>query len=88
MEMKYMMATKAMHQMGDISRDVPSLALIYDETEHNFIGEWVTGIGFINVRFLKETTRELTPEEKIFYNNKVVRTAGIDSRIVIEEEKW
>jgi hypothetical protein len=28
-----------------------------------YIGMWVTGFGFFDVRFPKETTRELTKEE-------------------------
>ncbi len=60
---RYMVATKAIHELGDISDNSPKLCSIHGEDEKNFIGEWVTGFGFLNVKFPKETTRELTPEE-------------------------
>lgn len=64
---KYLMATKAYHQLGDISRDKPSLCRIISEDENNYIGSWVEGFGFINVKFPKETTRELTNKERKYY---------------------
>jgi hypothetical protein len=72
-----MMATHAFHQFaGDISRDRHALAVITDENEHDYIGQWVEGVGYINVRFPKGTTRELTPEEIERFNGRVV-TEGI-----------
>ena len=65
---RYMMATKAIHQLGDISRDEPNLCVVYDEDEENYIGNWVTGLGFIDVKFHKSTTRELTEAEHEKYN--------------------
>lgn len=64
---RYMMATQALHTLGDISRDEPGLAIIYGETETDFIGEWATGFGFVNVHFPKESTRPLTEEERQHY---------------------
>lgn len=61
---RFMMATKAEHKLGDISRGAPDLCVIQGETENAYIGNWVTGFGFIDVRFPKETTRPLTDEEK------------------------
>lgn len=61
---RYMMATKAIHKLGDISREEPDLCVIHSENEENFIGNWVTGFGFVEVKFPKSTTRELTDEEK------------------------
>lgn len=81
----YMMATNAIHKLGDISRDVPSLAIIYGEEGDDLIGEWVTGIGYVNVRFPKATTRELTAEERAEYNGKLIDTAGAVRPIVISE---
>lgn len=69
----YMMATKAYHYMGDISREEPDLCYIYKETEDYYVGNWITGYGFINVLLPKETTRELTPEEIENYNNTYVQ---------------
>jgi len=60
----YMMATKASHQMGDISSDDPDLAQIFRQDKENYIGNWVFGFGFINVKFPKATTRPLTESEK------------------------
>jgi hypothetical protein len=60
---KFMMATKAIHKLGDISNDTPDICHIHDEDENNYIGNWIYGFGFIDVKFPKETTRELTAEE-------------------------
>lgn len=67
---KYMMATTAIHKIGDISRDEPHLCYIREEDEVNYIGEWVEGFGFVNVKFPKSTTRELTDEEYQEFNGK------------------
>lgn len=64
----YMMATQAIHKLGDISSDEPDLCVIHSEDEENYVGNWVTGFGFINVKFPKNTTRELTEEEKEKYH--------------------
>jgi methyl coenzyme M reductase gamma subunit len=61
---KYMMATKAIHKLGDISRDEPDLCFIHREDGENYIGNWVTGFGFVEVKFPKETTRDLTEAEE------------------------
>jgi hypothetical protein len=68
----YLIGTKAYHQLGDISRDVEDLLLAVGETEKFWVGMWVTGFGFFNVLFPKETTRQLTAEEVQIYNNKYV----------------
>jgi len=70
---KYMMATKAIHIMGDISRDEEDLCVITEEDEENYIGNWVFGFGFIHVKFPKATTRELTQEEIDEYNKGYVQ---------------
>lgn len=70
---KYMMATKAIHKLGDISSDEPDLCLIHSEDNENWIGNWVTGFGFINVKFPKISTRELTCEEIEKYNKQYVQ---------------
>lgn len=61
---KYMMATTAIHMLGDISSDEPDLCIVHEEDDENYYGNWVSGIGFINVRFPKITTKELTEEDK------------------------
>lgn len=69
---RYMMATTAMHKLGDISRDEPDLAWITDEDGDDWIGAWVAGYGYIHVRFPKATTRGLTAEERAHYDGKVL----------------
>ena len=70
---KYMMATKAIHMLGDISRDEEDLCLIHGKDPENYIGSWVTGFGFIDVKFPKKTTRELTQDEIEKYNSMSVQ---------------
>jgi len=72
-----MMATKADHEFaGDISRDEPDLCCVGAETDHFYIGNWVEGLGFVDVVFPKETTRELTDAEKEHYNGKHIGIPG------------
>jgi len=73
---KYMMATKATHKLGDISRDEPDLCYIYRETDTDYIGTWVTGYGFFDVKFPKETTRGLIQEEIEKYNKTSVQISN------------
>jgi hypothetical protein len=75
---RYMMATTAIHKLGDISRDEPDLCSIYDEDDTTFIGMWVTGFGFFDVRFPKETTRELTPDERDRFKRQHIALNGMD----------
>lgn len=67
---KYMMATTAIAKIGDISRDEPDICRIDREEGDDYIGAWVTGFGFFDVRFPKATTRELTDAEFEHYNGK------------------
>ncbi len=73
---KYMMATKAMHKLGDISSEHEDLCIIERETDTHYIGRWVTGFGFIEVEFPKETTRELTAEEVEKYNKQYIQLSN------------
>lgn len=66
----HMMATKAHHQLGDLSRDEPELCSISNETPDYWVGSWVEGYGFFNVLFPKETTRDLTKEEFELWNGR------------------
>ena len=76
MQPKYMMATTAIHQLGDISSDTPDICIIHKEDEDNYIGNWVFGLGFINVKFPKASTRDLTEEEKVKFNGQKVAMYG------------
>ena len=56
---------KAIHSLGDISRDVYDVELIevYDEDGYNWIGMFAEGYGLIHVKFAKSDCREATEEE-------------------------
>lgn len=64
-----MMATKAIHKLGNVSSDVPDLCVIHSEDVDNYIGNWVSGFG--DVKFPKNTTRELTSEEVEKYHGNL-----------------
>lgn len=68
-ESKYLMGTKAYHLLGEISRDEYDIFSATGETDKYWVGMWVTGFGFFNVLFPKETSRELTPQEIKKYND-------------------
>lgn len=63
MKSKYMIGTIAIAKLGDISRKEGSLCQIHGEEGDDYIGNWITGFGFFDVKFPKSTTRELTEEE-------------------------
>ena len=67
---RYMMATKALHQLGDISRDEEDICRIAREDGQDYVGAWVTGFGFFDVKFPKEPTRDLTEAEVEHYDGK------------------
>lgn len=56
---RYLMGTKAYHQLGDISSDEYDLFSANGETEKYWVGMWTTGFGFLNILFPKETSREV-----------------------------
>lgn len=62
-ESKYIIATKAEHQLGDISRMEGDLALVSQKNDKEYCGNWVEGMGFFNVRFPIETSRIVSEEE-------------------------
>jgi hypothetical protein len=72
-EPRYLMGTKAFHQLGDISREEYDLFSAIGETEKYWVGAWLTGMGFFNVLFPKETSRDLTSEEIEKYNKTYVK---------------
>jgi hypothetical protein len=75
----YLMATKAYHLMGDISRSKPEPCSIYAEDEELYYGMWVLGMGFIGVQFPKDTTRPPTPEEKAHWEKMKIGMFGSES---------
>ncbi len=70
---KYLMGTKAYHQLGDISRGQYDLFSVTGETDNYWVGMWATGFGFSRVIFPKETSRDLTKEEIEKYNETYVQ---------------
>ena len=61
----YMMATKASHYLGDVSRKVPTLCIVHSVVDGKyFIGSWDGITAYSNIKFPVRTTRELTEEEK------------------------
>lgn len=60
---RYMMATTATHDLGNVSRKDHTPCLVYGEEGDFFVGRWVSSFGFTDVKFPKSTTRELTKEE-------------------------
>jgi hypothetical protein len=73
---RYMIGTTALHKLGDISRPDGDLCLIHARAGQDYIGNWVTGFGFVEVRFPVETTRRLTPTEKSQWNGKRIGING------------
>lgn len=47
----------------DISRDEEDYFIAWEDGGENHVGNWVTGFGFINVRFPKATSRPVTDDE-------------------------
>jgi hypothetical protein len=70
---KYMIGTEAYHLLGDISSDKEDLFYTSMEAADYWIGQWVTGFGFINVLFPKKTSRELTDEEIKYWNSRYIQ---------------
>jgi len=69
----YYIATKAYHQLGDISRKGGELMWSENETHDFYVGIWITGMGFTNVLFPKKKTRRLTKEEIEKYSKSYVQ---------------
>jgi hypothetical protein len=70
---QYFMGTTAYHQLGDISREKEDLFHASSETDDYYIGSWITGFGFFNVCFPKETSRLLTREEQEEYGKQYIQ---------------
>lgn len=59
-----MFGTKANHMLGDISRDNGDFIVVRKTVGSNYIGEWLTGYGFIDVQFPVDSCRNITDEER------------------------
>jgi hypothetical protein len=71
-----MMATTAVHCIGDVSRKEPSICCIIEEDAENYYGAFVIGYGLIDVKFPKVTTRELTREEQKRWDGACISVNG------------
>lgn len=81
----YLMATKAIHFVADISRDKPNLCHVFSEDDGNYYGQWVAGYGFAHVRFPKATTRPLTEDEVTHHAALVLDAPWGQSQIPAEQ---
>lgn len=59
-EANIMWGTVAHHQLGEISRPDGDFFHVTDEKDEHYVGQWLTGYGFINVRFPKDGVREIS----------------------------
>ena len=93
---RYMMATKACHLLGDISRDVEDVCIVDYEDDEYYYGEWLRKfVCMVHVQFPKSSTRDLTGKEltkhkKIidgFFINKRRREIQSESKAVKLKEK-
>ena len=70
---RILMGTEAHHLLGDLSRDEPDYFYVDYEAIADYRGHWLTGLGFINVRFPKATSRPMTDDEaQWLYDHPVV----------------
>lgn len=59
-----MWGTTAIHKLGDISRKRPDYCVVgLNPVGGYYIGNWITGFGFIEVKFPVETTKPLSRKE-------------------------
>jgi hypothetical protein len=72
MSARVLMGTEAQHHLGDISRDKPDYFYADQEDNENYYGAWVTGLGFVNVRFPKATSRPMTDSEAQWFAAQTV----------------
>jgi uncharacterized cupin superfamily protein len=75
MTSKLVTATKALHKIGDISSEEPDLAQVNKREGNFYVGSWVCGVGFFDVKFPIETTRPCTEEEKAYWLKGTFRSS-------------
>ena len=81
----YKMATKAIHAAGDISRDEPDLCVVHSETIAHYIGNWIFGFGFVDVKFPRNTTRDLNQKEMDQWNGQCYSLGSMIYHLEIPE---
>lgn len=78
----------AIHILGDIGRDADDFIIVKSETEDHFIGNFVEGFGFMDVRFRKDDCRPLTPGEIEKLNNSQIQLGGIKYKMRVDSEGY
>lgn len=82
-ETVFMHGTTAHHLLGNISRPAGDVFVAAEETNDYWIGSWVTGFGYFNVLFPKETSRPLSDQELSYYNSSSQRQT---KNIIIKQD--
>lgn len=91
MRRRYMMATTAYHPptRSDLSSSSPDLCIVTEKNKDFYIGQWVIStVGFQNVIFPRNTTRELTKSEKLEWDGKKIAYSGGISGFTIYTLTW
>ena len=66
---RVMWGTKANHQLGDISREMGDFCVVsYKPVDGSYVGNWITGIGFVGVKFPVFSTSTLTRKQRYTFN--------------------
>ncbi len=60
----------AIHKLGNIGREEDDFIRVFEEDEEYYIGNFVQGFGFIDVKFKKRDCRSLTKEEVDHLNGR------------------
>jgi len=66
----------AIHKLGDIGREIDDYIQIHSETDEYYIGNFVEGYGFIDVKYHKSDCRNLTQDEINKMNKKCYSING------------
>ncbi|EKE11746.1 MAG: hypothetical protein ACD_15C00028G0001 [uncultured bacterium] len=69
---RYLVAKVAIFGRTSVNCEKPTLCIIEGETAKHYIGRLAARPGIVNIKFPKETTRELTSGEKERLRFKVV----------------
>jgi hypothetical protein len=78
----------AIHKLGNIGRSNDNYIVIHSEIDSHFIGNFVTGFGFIDVKFKKEDVRQCTNDEKEKALSKRIELGGITYPMVNKKEDF
>ena len=74
---KYMTAGTSYFPNGKFFSQKPDLCVVWGIKGDEYIGQYVYGTGFINIRFLRETTRNLNKAERKEHNGRKLCLSGV-----------